>query len=260
MLNKYILTSIGIFLLCFMVSCSNDSTQDTAVLGTSTPSDYIDTENTQPYDITTTTVTTTPYDTTTQTSLEPSEYKSIMENTITSYETMLTQLNSLVQNFSQDDTWDTEIQSCLDTSQQYLDYMLSLQSSGAVPKKYSKSHERIVYCMNHYTESIKLIQSALQCYLVDDSTTGDDYMNQALNRSQLANKVWSEIRGYGIVEYTGETLPTQVVYSEPEQQIVSYEQETIVLQTPAETTTQETYQQYNDGYDFNGDNVFIYTN
>jgi hypothetical protein len=85
-------------------------------------------------------------------------------------------------------------------------------------------------------------------------------MNQALNRSQLANKVWSEIRGYGIVEYTGETLQTQVVYSEPEQQIVSYEQETIVLQTPAETTTQETYQQYNDGYDFNGDNVFIYTN
>lgn len=257
MLNRYILTAIGILILCFMVSCSDVNTQDTQTSSgeVSPASDYSDATQ---EDTTTTTVTTTPCDTTTQSSLAPSEYKSLVQNTITDYETMLMQLNTLVQNFTQDDTWSTDLQSCLDTSQQYLDSMLTMENDGSVPKKYSKSHERLVYCMNHYTEAIKLIQSAVQCYAEDDTETGDDYMNQALNRSQLANKVWSEIRGYGIVEYTGETLEPQVVYSQVEQPVVSDEEETIVLQTPAQTTTEETYQQYNDGYSF-GDGVYVYT-
>lgn len=245
-----------------MVSCSNDNNQNigTSTLEIDTSVNYQSTNKEETSITTTTTVTNTFHETTTQTSLEPTEYKSIIQNTIINYETMLMQLNTLIQNFSEDTNWDSEVQSCLDTSQQYLNTMNEMQNSGAVPKKYSKSHERIIYCMNHYTESIKLIQQAVECYLYDDIQNGDDYMNQALNRSQLANKVWSQIRGYGIVEYTGETLEPQVVYSEPAQQIVSNEEETIILQTPAETTPQATYQQYNDGYAFGNDNVFIYTN
>jgi hypothetical protein len=115
--------------------------------------------------------------------------------------------------------------------------------------------------MNHYTESIKLIQQAIECYLNDNTTDGDDYLNQALNRSQLANKVWSQIRGYGIVEYTGETLEPEVIYSQAELPVISDEDsgETIVLQTTEATAPQTTYQQYNDGYAFGNDNVFIYS-
>ena len=263
MLNKYILTSMGIFLLCFMVSCSNsnNSMENVGDSISSTIDTSSETFNTTVITTTATTTTiTTTIEDTTQTSLAPSDYKSIIQNTITDYESMLMRLNTIIQNFSYDTSWNEQLQECLDTSQNYLDTLNSLQSTGAVPKKYSNSHQRITYCINHYTESIKLIQQAIDCYSQNDELNGDDYMNQALNRSELANKVWSQIRGYGIVEYTGETLEPQVVYSEPEQIIISDELETIILQTTAETTQEVTYSKYNDGYAFGDDNVFIYTN
>jgi hypothetical protein len=69
------------------------------------------------------------------------------------------------------------------------------------------------------------------------------------------------MRGYGIVEYTGETLAPQVKYSQAEVAVISNSDsaETFVLQTTQATTPQTTYQKYNDGYAFGNDNVFIYS-
>lgn len=265
MFNKYILSSMIIFILCFMVSCNSNNTQET--VGNSIS------ENTTPLDnetislstseiSTVTTITTTSIETTTTvTSLEPAEYKRIIQNTIDEYEIMLMNLNDIIQNFDGTSSWSDNLEECRTTSQYYLDLMNTLDSTQSVPKKYSKSHERITYCIEQYTMSIELIQQAIDYYLTGEVSSGDDVLNQALNRSQMANKVWSEIRGYAnIIEYTGETLEPQVIYSQEEIQIFSDELETIILQTPEQTTPQTTFQQYNDGYAFGDDNVFIYTN
>lgn len=265
MLNKYILSSMIIFLLCFMVSCNDSNIQETvgnSISENTTPLDNetILLENSETSTVTT--ITTTPLEnTTTVTSLEPAEYKSIIQNTIDEYEVMLMNLNDIIQNFDGTSSWNDSIEECRTTSQYYLDLMNTLDSTQSVPKKYFKSHERIKYCIEQYTMSIELIQQAINYYLTGENSAGDDVLNEALNRSQMANKVWSEIRGYAnVIEYTGETLEPQIIYSQEENQIFSDELETIILQTPEQTTPQTTFQQYNDGYAFGNDNIFIYTN
>lgn len=264
MFNRYILSSVVVLTLCLAVGCADG---EGATVGTSTTGEVAlvsdesgSTDATEATTVTTAPRATTVEETTTHTSLAPSEYKSIMEDSIDQYEVMLMELNDVVQNFDGTPSWDDSLESCLDTSQYYLDYMDSLTDTGAVPKKYSKSHTRITYCMEQYTLSIRLIQQAIEYYQSGEESSGDDTLNEALNRSQIANKVWSEVRGYAnAVEYTGETLEPQVVYSEEEQQVFSDELETIVLQTPEQTTPQTTFQQYNDGYAFGDDNVYIYS-
>jgi len=255
-INRYILTSIVISLLCFMVSCSySPSSEET--LGSSLSEGETSTDETITEDTTTveTTVTT---ETTTQTSLEPTEYKEIVQNAIDDYEVMLMSLNSIIQDFNDSSSWYDELQDCFNTSKYYLDVMNELTNNGAVPKKYQKSHDKITSCMNNYTTSITLIQQAIDFYLVDDIENGDEYMNQALNRSRVANNDWAQIRGYGIVEYTGETLEPQSSVSYQEQYVYSDEDETYTLVIPEQTTPEVTYEQYNDGYAFGEDNVFIY--
>lgn len=259
-INRYTLTAIIISLVCCMASCS--SKKNTEVLGNSvtqigTSSSATSMATTQ----TTTTVTITTTQTTTLTSLEPNLYKTDIQNAIVSYETMLMKLNSIVKNYSTSDTWASDLQDCLDTSNKWIDFMNQLKDTNAVPKMYQKSHDNITSYMLDYTVSIELIQKAIECYLADNITNGDEYMNQALNHSQVANKGWEKLRGYGIVEYSGETLKPETVITENfDTNFVTYYDDTETYIIPETTVSQSTFKQYNDGYSFGDDNVFIYTN
>lgn len=259
-INRYILTAITIAMLCFMASCSYK--QDTEVLGNSVTEIEISSTTVVTTETTTITTTIQTTETTTLTSMEPNTYKTNIQNAIVEYETMLMELNTIVQSYSNSDTWYDDLQNCLDTSSKWVEFMNQLKDTNAVPKMYEKSHDNITSCMVDYTASIKLIQKAIECYLKDDITNGDDYMNQALNHSQIANKGWEKIRGYGIVEYSGETLEPQTVLSEGtyNSNIITYHDDTETYIIPETTTPQTTFKQYNDGYSFGGDNVFIYTN
>jgi len=263
-INRYILMAITILGMIFMASCSHET--NTEVLGnsvivTDTLSDTTSISEDTTTLTTVTTITTTAT-TTTLTSMEPSDYKTSIQNAIVEYESMLMELNTIVQNYSGLSTWDTDLQDCLDTSNKWLDFMNQLQDTNAVPKMYQNSHEKITSCMVDYTKAIELIQKAIESYLEDDITSGDDYMNQALNHSQIANKGWESIRGYGIVEYSGETLEPQTVVSEEyySSNIITYEDDEETYIIPESTTSQTTFKQDIDGYSFGDDNVFIYTN
>ena len=77
----------------------------------------------------------------------------------------------------------------------------------------------------------------------------------------MANKGWEKLRGYGIAEYSGETLtPETVVTENSDNNVVTYYDDTETYIIPETTTSQTTFKQYNDGYSFGDDNVFIYTN
>ncbi|MGN1411939.1 MAG: hypothetical protein ACI4WH_05445 [Oscillospiraceae bacterium] len=249
--NKYLLTVIIISIICLAVGCKN-TTVPTQIGDT----DGIDTIGTsEKVDETTINTTITTTYTIPVSTIEPTQYKSTVKNIIDGYEVMLTNLNAITNQFTISDTWTNSLTECYNTSKYYLDTMVSMNS--AVPIKYQKSHEKLIYCMEHYTASISLIQQAVNCYLADETQNGDYYMIQAINRSDLANTTWEKIRGYGVVEYTGETLvPPVTTVTEPyiEDEGVEY---TLNYETTAQTTVY-TYDDFNDGYSFDGDNVFIY--
>lgn len=251
--NKYLLTVLVVLILCLAVGCKD------GILPTQTNGDTLGTSNTDEttLDITTTVITTTYGTTTSMSTIAPTQYKETIDTIINGYEIMLTNLNAITNQFSISDTWTNSLNECYNTSKYYLDTVNSM--NGSVPIKYQKSYEKLVYCMEHYTASITLIQQAVECYLEDKTQDGDYYMIQAINRSDLANTGWKEIRGYGVVEYTGSTLvPPVTTTLEPyvEDEGVEY---TLNYQTTVQTTTFGYDDNSNDdGYSFDGNNVYIY--
>lgn len=248
--NKCLLTVMAISIVCLAMGCNNSTvpTQEDATIGNSEELEL-------PIDTITTTVTTTV--TIPVSTIEPTQYKSTIDNIIDGYEIMLTNLNAITNQFSISDEWNQSLNECYETSKYYYDTMSSMSS--AVPIKYQKSHANLLYCMENYTASIELIQQAVQYYLEDETENGDYYMIQAINRSDLANTEWKKIRGYGVPEYTGETLPavsytTIEPYIEDEGVEYTLNYET----TPPVTTTNYDDSYSDDGYSFDGNNVYIY--
>lgn len=246
--SKYLLTVIVISIICLAVGC-----KDTTV-----PTQQNDTTIGTSKEIETSIETTTIVTTTTipMSTIEPIQYKNTIQTIIDGYEIILTNLNAITNQFTISDEWASSLNDCYNTSKYYYDTMSSMNS--AVPIKYQKSHERLLYCMEHYTASISLIQQAVEYYLKDETENGDYYMIQAINRSDLANTTWKKIRGFGVADYTGQTLPpVSVTTLEPyiEDEGVKY---TLNYETTAPITTFD-YDAFNDdGYSFDGNNIYIY--
>lgn len=262
-LNTYLLTALILSMLCMLVSCEDSSTTVGVELGNSNDetitynSDNIDT-----YATTYATIINT-IQTETVTTLSDDEYYTTLKGIIMDYETLLINLNNLTNNFDGSTEWFNSINSYFNKSKNYLDTLNRMEDT--VPDSYKEVHSQILYCVEHYTSSIYLIKEAVSCYIKDDTQNGDNFMIQATNYSDLANKQWANFRGYGIEEYTGETLPTQNPVSYPVQSqevVVSNDdnEETYTLISKEAETTKPTNETYNDGYKFGGDNVFIYTN